>query len=110
MATEQSTSGPGTVVVLFKLRSPDNASAFEQLMASHRASVVDSLDSVSSWSLERPIDVPGQDPDVADYVLLAELAEVDRWEEEDGQLIESLFGKLLELVFSPQLLVVRPVS
>jgi hypothetical protein len=110
MESEESMSGPGTVVVLFKLRSPDNASAFEQLMASHRASVVDSLDSVSTWTLERPIDVPGQDPDVADYVLLAELTEVDRWEEEDSKQIESFFGKLLELVFSPKLLVVRPVS
>ncbi len=110
MDSEQSISGPATLVVLFKLRSPDNASAFEQLMSWDRASVVGSLDSVSSWRLERPVDVPGQDADLADYVLLAEIAEVDRWEDEGGDHVRLFFDKLLELVFSPQMLVVRPLA
>jgi hypothetical protein len=107
---EQSVTGPGTLVVLFKLRSSEAAAEFEQLMATQRATIVDSLDSVSSWSLERPLDVPGTDADTADYVLLAEIAEIDRWEQQDGQEVERVFGQLLHLVFSPKMLVVRPVS
>ena len=60
----------------FSLRSPELAEDFERLMADDRDIVRGSLDTVSDWRLTRPLDVPGQSSEAADYVLIAEIVEV----------------------------------
>jgi hypothetical protein len=66
----------------FQLRSPELAEDFERLMAGDRDIVRGSLDTVSEWRLTRPADVPGQAIGQADYVLIAEIVEVDRFEQQ----------------------------
>jgi hypothetical protein len=102
-------SSPATLLVWFKLRSPDLAEDFERLMAGDRDVVRDSLDTVSDWRLTRPADVPGQSLRDADYVLFAEIVEVDRFEQQATELIQGLTDDLDHLVSSRGLLVVRPV-
>jgi hypothetical protein len=51
----------------FRLRSPELAEDFERLMAGDRDIIRRSLDTVSDWRLTRPVDVPGQAIDQADY-------------------------------------------
>ena len=93
----------------FKLRSPELAEDFERLMAGDRDIVRGSLDTVSDWRLTRPADVPGQALDRADYVLIAEIVAVKRFEQQASELIERLEDDLEHLVSSRGLLVVRPV-
>ena len=93
----------------FLLRSPDLAEDFERLMAGDRDVVRGSLDTISDWRLTRPADVPGQSIDSADYVLIAEIVEVDRWEQQASELVERLADDLEHLVSSRGMLVVRPV-
>jgi hypothetical protein len=102
-------SSPATLLVWFKLRSPDLADDFERLMAGDRDVVRTSLDTVSDWRLTRPADVPGQSLGQADYVLIAEVVEVDRFEQQASELVERLEDELAHLVSSRGLLVVRPV-
>jgi hypothetical protein len=103
-------SPPATVLVWFKLRSPDLAEDFERLMAGDRDVVRGSLDTVSDWRLTRPADVPGQSTEEADYVLIAEVVEVERWEQQMTEQLERLADDLDHLVLSRGLLVVRPVA
>jgi len=93
----------------FLLRSPELAEDFERLMAGDRDVVRGSLDTISDWRLTRPADVPGQSIDSADYVLIAEIVEVDRWEQQASELVERLADDLEHLVSSRGMLVVRPV-
>ena len=93
----------------FKLRSPELADDFERLMAGDRDVVRTSLDSVSEWRLTRPADVPGQSLREADYVLIAEVVAVERFEQQATELIQQLEDDLARLVQSRGLLVVRPV-
>ena len=93
----------------FRLRSPELAEDFERLMAGDRDVVRGSLDTVSDWRLTRPADVPGQAIDAADYVLIAEIVELGRWEQQASELIERLTDDLEHLVASRGMLVVRPV-
>jgi hypothetical protein len=93
----------------FQLRSPELAEDFERLMAGDRDVVRGSLDTMSEWRLTRPADVPGQSIGQADYVLIAEIAEVDRWEQQASELVQRLADDLAHLVASRGLLVVRPV-
>ena len=93
----------------FQLRSPELAEDFERLMAGDRDIVRGSLDTVSDWRLTRPADVPGQALDRADYVLIAEIVAVKRFEQQASELIERLEDDLAHLVSSRGLLVVRPV-
>jgi hypothetical protein len=93
----------------FQLRSPELAEDFERLMPGDRDIVRGSLDTVSEWRLMRPADVPGQTLDGADYVLIAEIVAVERFEQEASELIERLADDLSHLVSSRKLLVVRPV-
>jgi hypothetical protein len=93
----------------FQLRSPELAEDFERLMAGDRDVVRASLDSVSDWRLTRPADVPGQALDQADYVLIAEIVAVDRFEQQASELVERLADDLAHLVSSRGLLVVRPI-
>ena len=65
----------------FQLRSPELAEDFERLMAEDRDIVRGSLDTVSDWRLTRPADLPGQAIGQADYVLIAEIVEVERSEQ-----------------------------
>jgi len=78
-------------------------------MAGDRDVVRGSLDTVSDWRLTRPTDVPGQAIGSADYVLIAEIVEVDRWEEQATELIQRLEDDFAHLVSSRGMLVVRTV-
>ena len=102
-------SSPATLVMWFQLRSPDLAGAFEQLMAEDRDIVRGSLDTVSDWRLARPADVPGQSIGKADYVLIAEIVEVERFEQQGSEHVQRLSDDLAHLVSSRGMLVVRPV-
>ena len=102
-------SPPATLLIWFQLRSPDLAEDFERLMKEDRDLVRDSLDTVSDWRLTRPADVPGQSIGEADYVLLAEIVEVERFEQQGSEHVQLLADKLAHLVASRGMLVVRPV-
>jgi hypothetical protein len=102
-------SPPATLLMWFRLRSPELAEDFERLMAGEDI-VRGSLDSVSDWRLTRPVDVPGQAIDQADYVLIAEIAWVERWEQQASEQIQRLADDLAHLVSSRGMLVVRPVA
>jgi hypothetical protein len=102
-------SSPATLVMWFQLRSPNLAGEFEQLMAEDRDIVRGSLDTVSDWRLARPADVPGQSIGQADYVLIAEIVEVERFEQQGSEHVQRLSDDLAHLVSSRGMLVVRPV-
>ena len=91
----------------FQLRSPDLAEAFERLMTEDRAIVHGSLDTVSDWRLTRPADVPGQSIGQADYVLIAEIVEVERFEQQASEHVQRLAEDLAHLVSSRGMLVLR---
>jgi hypothetical protein len=102
-------SPPATLLIWFQLRSPDLAEDFERLMTEDRDTVRGSLDTLSDWRLMRPADVPGQSIGQADYVLIAEIVEVERFEEQASEHIERLADDLAHLVKSRGMLVLRPV-
>jgi hypothetical protein len=93
----------------FELRSPEFAEAFEHLMAGDRDTVRGSLDTVSDWRLTRPADVPGQVMGQADYVIIAEIVEVERFEQQASEHVQRLADDLAHLVSSRGMLIVRPV-
>jgi hypothetical protein len=93
----------------FQLRSPELAEDFERLMTEDRDIVRESLDTVADWRLTRPSDVPGQAIGQADYVLIAEIVEVDRWEQQASEHVQRLEDDLAHLVSSRGMLVVRSV-
>jgi hypothetical protein len=102
-------SPPATFLMWFRLRSPELAEDFERLMAGDRDIVRGSLDTVSDWHLTRPLDVPGQAIDQADYVLIAKIVEVERWEQQASEHVQRLADDLDHLVSSRGMLVVRPI-
>ena len=102
-------SPPATLLIWFQLRSPELADEFERLMAEDRDIVRGSLDTVSDWRLTRPADVPGQAIGQADYVLIAEIVEVERFEQEASEHVQRLADDLDHLVSNRGMLVVRPV-
>src|SRR5215469_1450358 len=102
-------STPATLLMWFRLRSPELVEDFERLMAGDRDIVRGSLDTVSDWRLTRPADVPGQSIGQADYVLIAEIVEVERWEQQASEQVQRLAEDLEHLVSSRGMLVVRPV-
>ena len=102
-------SPPATLLIWFQLRSPELADDFERLMAEDRDVVRGSLDTISDWRLARPADVPGQSIGQADYVLIAEILEVDRFEQQAGEHVQRLADDLAHLVSHEGLLVLRPV-
>jgi hypothetical protein len=93
----------------FQLRSPEMAADFEQLMAGDRDIVRSSLDTVSEWRLAQPSDLPGQSIDQADYVLIAEIVEVDRFEQQASEHVQRLTDDLDHLVASRGMLILRSV-
>jgi hypothetical protein len=103
-------SSPATLLIWFQLRSPELAEEFERLMTEDRDIVRGSLDTISDWRLTRPADVPGQSIGSADYVLIAEIVEVERFEQQASERVEQLAEDLAHLVSSRGMLVVRPVS
>jgi hypothetical protein len=84
------------------------AEQFESLMSGDRDIVRSSLDTVSTWRLMRPADVPGQSIGQADYVLIAEIVEVERFEEQASEHVQRLGDDLAHLVSSEGMLVLRP--
>ena len=102
-------SAPATLVMWFQLRSPELAEDFERLMTEDRDLVRGSLDTVSDWRLTRPADVPGQSIGQADYVLIAEIVEVERFEQQGSEHVQRLADDLAHLVSNRGMLVVRPV-
>ena len=101
-------SPPATLLIWFKLRSPGLADDFERLMTEDRDIVRSSLDTVSDWRLTRPADVPGQSVGQADYVLIAEILEVERFEQQASEHVQRLTDDLEHLVSSRGMLVLRP--
>ena len=93
----------------FSLRSPELAEDFERLMAGDRDIVHGSLDTVSEWRLTRPLDLPGQSIEAADYVLIAEIVEIQRWQEQATELVQRMADDLGHLVKSRGMLVVEHV-
>jgi hypothetical protein len=93
----------------FQLRSPELAEDFERVMAGDRDIVSGSLDTMTEWRLMRPADVPGQSLREADYVLIAEIVAVERWEQQAEERVERLADDLEHLVSHRGLLVLRPV-
>src|SRR5256884_4661830 len=104
-----SMSPPATLLMWFQLRSPELAEDFERLMAGDRDIVRGSLDTVSDWRLTRPADVPGQAIGQADYVLIAEIVAVERFEQQGSEHVQRLTDDLEHLVSSRGMLIVRPV-
>jgi hypothetical protein len=78
-------------------------------MAEDRDVVRGSLDTISDWRLTRPADVPGQSLGQADYVLIAEIVNIQRWEQQGSEHVQRLADDLAHLVSSRGMLVVRPV-
>jgi hypothetical protein len=93
----------------FQLRSPEMAEDFERLMSEDRDIVRGSLDTVSDWHLASPADVPGQSIGQADYVLIAQIVEVDRFEQQGSEHVQRLADDLAHLVAKRGMLIVRPV-
>ena len=102
-------SPPATLLMWFQLRSPELAEDFERLMTEDRDIVRGSLDTVSNRRLTRPADVPGQAIGQADYVLIAEIVQVERFEQQASEHVQRLTDDLAHLVSSRGMLVVRPV-
>jgi hypothetical protein len=102
-------SAPATLIMWFQLRSPDLAEDFERLMAEDRDIVSGSLDTVSGWRLTRPADVPGQTMGQADYVLIIEIAQVERFEQQASEHVQRMADDLAHLVSSGGTLILRPV-
>jgi len=102
-------SSTATLLLWFQLRSPEMAEEFEQLMAGDRDLVRASLDTVADWRLTRPADVPGQSIDSADYVLIAEIHGLERFEEQGSERVQQLTEDLAHLVSGQGMLVVRSV-
>ena len=100
---------PATLLIWFKLRSPELAEDFERLMTEDRDIVRGSLDTVSEWRLTRPAVLPGQAIGQADYVLIAEIVAVEHWEQQASEHIQRLADDLAHLVSSRGMLVVRPI-
>lgn len=102
-------SRPATLLMWFQLRSPDLADEFERFMAEDRDIVRGSLDTVADWHLARPADVPGQSIGQADYVLIAEITQVERFEQQGSEHVQRLADDLAHLVAGRGMLIVRPV-
>jgi hypothetical protein len=98
-----------TLLMWFYLRSPELAEDFERLMASDRDIVGGSLDTMQDWRLTRPMDVPGQAGESADYVLIAEIVNIERWQQQAEQRVEGLADDLAHLVSSRKMLVLQRI-
>jgi hypothetical protein len=100
---------PATVIVWFRLRSPELADEFERLMAGDRDVVLGSVDTVSDWRLTRPLNVPGQPSEPADYVLISEVTGVDRWEAQISEQVQRLADDYAHFVSTREMLVLERI-
>jgi hypothetical protein len=100
-----------TLVMWFSLRSPELAEEFERLMAGDREIVSSSLDTMADYRLTRPTDLPGQagGGEAADYVLIAEIVNVENWGQQAEERTQQLADDLAHLVSSRQYLVLERV-
>jgi hypothetical protein len=98
-----------TLVMWFQLRSPELAEEFERLMASDRDIVHSSLETMPDWRLTRPTDVPGQASESADYVLIAEIVNIEHWQQQAEQRVQALADDLEHLVSSRRMLVLERI-
>jgi hypothetical protein len=98
-----------TLVMWFRLRSPELAEDFERLMASDRDIVHSSLDTMPDWRLTRPTDVPGQAIDSADYVLIAEIVNIEQWQRQAELRVQALADDLEHLVSTRRMLVLERI-
>ena len=98
-----------TLVMWFHLRSPGLAEEFERLMASDRDVVHRSLETMADYRLTRPMDVPGQAIESADYVLIAEIVNVEHWQQQAEERVQSLADDLEHLVSSRRMLVLERI-
>ena len=64
---------------------------------------------MSDYRLTRPMDVPGQAVEAADYVLIAEIANIDRWEQQAEERVQELADDLAHLDSSRRMLVLKRV-
>jgi hypothetical protein len=103
------TASPATLIVWFHLRSPESSAEFERMMAGDRDVDLSALDTMSDWRLTRPVNVPGQPSEPPDYVLIAEITEVDRWELQATEQVQRLADDLAHLVSARSMLVVERV-
>ena len=78
-------------------------------MASDRDIVGGSLDTMSDWRLTRPTNVPGQATETADYVLIAEIVNIERWQQQAEQRVQGLADDLEHLVSSRRMLILERV-
>ena len=98
-----------TLVMWFQLRSPELAEEFERLMESDRDIVHGSLDTMPDWRLTRPMDVPGQAIDSADYVLIADIVNLERWQQQAEERVQGLADDLDHLVSNRRMLVLERI-
>jgi hypothetical protein len=98
-----------TLIMWFHLRSPDLAEEFERVMAGDEDTVRGSLDTMSEYRLTRPTNVPGQAQEEADYVLIAEIANLERWEQQAEERVQELADELAHLVASRRMLILERV-
>ena len=98
-----------TLVMWFQLRSPELAEEFERLMASDRDIVHSSLETMPDWRLTRPTDVPGQATESADYVLIAEIVNIEHWQQQAERRVQALADDLEHLVSSRRMLVLERI-
>jgi hypothetical protein len=100
-----------TLVMWFSLRSPELAEEFETLMAGDKDIVRGSLDTMSDWRLTRPTEMPGQagGGEAADYVLIAEIVNLENWSNQAEERIQELADDLDHLVSNRQMLVLEHV-
>src|SRR5881409_416048 len=101
-------SPPATLLMWFQLRSPELTEDFERLMTEDRDIVRGSLDTVSDWRLTRPADVPGQTLGQADYMLIAKIVTIKRFEQQADEHVQHLADDLEHLVSSQGMLIVHP--
>ena len=98
-----------TLIMWFQLRSPELAEEFERLMASDREIVHGSLDTMPDWRLTRPTDVPGQAIGAADYVLIAEIVNIEHWQQQADLRVQALADELEHLVSGRRMLVLERI-
>lgn len=75
-----------TVIFSFHLRAGANPDDLSRSLV-QSASIALASEMVESWTLHRVLDLPGSSDQSPAFVALAEIANLDRWSEEDGDAI-----------------------
>ena len=65
--------------------------------------------SLPDWRLTRPMDVPGQAIDSADYVLIADIVNLERWQQQAEERVQGLADDLDHLVSNWRMLVLERI-